>query len=523
MKQIILRDYQKDLLGLIFSKEEKRILAYSETGSGKSVIIAELAKELSTMGRVLILTHRIEILMQNSNLIEGVGILTAKVKKVDAIKRSNVVIAMAQTAHARFKKYGIGYVGNFDYVIVDEAHTLIFDKVYQNIKFKKLIGFTATPNIDGYEIINVDGLDYKKKRTLADYYDVLVQGVQTSFLIENGYLTKERAYTLRVPNFDRLEKAGNDYSSDSLNAVYNNAASRKVLKRAYEELCLNKKVILFNSGTKNNVKTLELFEGMGIDAMLYDSVNSNAADRDEVLDWFKETKNGVLINTGVFTTGLDIKDIDVVIVNRATMSFNLWRQMVGRGARLSPGKDEFITIDLGNNIDAFGKWSQDVNWEEYFKKQPLTLKKKVDLLNIWECKNCGAFNLESDTVCVVCGEDKERKVAKYADKNGVLVEIDADTKPKPPKSKDIIDYTERIGETSSFAFKLVEAKILDLFTGNKIDTAYYSENRVALETRVRQIYTPIYFGIINSKLKGKNRRLATQLDSMYNKINRLYL
>jgi len=520
-KEIKLRDYQQELIDKISERQEKRILAYSETGSGKSVIIGFLANELAKSGRVLVLTHRIEILKQNANFINNIGILTADVRKVDKIKKADVVIAMAQTAHARFKKHGSEYAGGFDYVIVDEAHTLIFDKVYEKINYKKLIGFTATPNIDGYEIVKIDGIEYKKKRTLADYYDVLVEGVQTSFLIKEGYLTRERAYTLRVPNFDRLEKAGNDYSSDSLNAVYNNSASRKVLKRAYLELAKGKKTILFNSGTKNNIKVLELFKGMGVDAMLYDSVNSSKADRDVVMKWFKETKDGILINTGVFTTGLDVTDIECVIVNRATMSFNLWRQMVGRGARKHKGKLEFITIDLGNNIDAFGTWSQDVNWQKYFEKQPLTLKKKVDVLNIWECKNCGAYNQEIDKVCIVCGEEKDKKKTKYADKGGVLVEVK--TKPIPPRAKDVIDYTVRIGEGASFAFKLVEARILELFRGNNIDKMYYQQNRVKLETRVRQIYTPIYFGIIKSKLKGKNRRLATQLDSMYNKINRLYL
>jgi superfamily II DNA or RNA helicase len=514
---IVLREYQQQLIDSVKSSAKKRILIYSETGSGKSIMIAYLANDLSKLGRVLILTHRIEILEQNAKAINSVGILTAKVRTPNLIKKANVVIAMAQTAHARFKKYGSDYVGHFDYVIVDEAHTLIFDKVYEKLKYTKLFGFTATPNIDGYDVIKKNDLEYKQKRTLAKYYDVLIEGVSNKYLIEKGYLTPERAFALKVPYFDRLEKSGSDYSSDSLNATYNNTASRKVLKNAYLELCKGKKVILFNSGTKNNKPTVELFTELGVEARSYDSVNNTASERDEILDWFRNTKDGILVNTGVFTTGLDVPDIDVVIVNRATLSLNLWRQMVGRGARIADGKFEFTTIDLGQNIDAFGTWSSDVDWQSLFEEQPLELKKKVDVLQIWECKHCGAYNLISDDKCVVCGLPKEEKKSKHADKNGVLVEVEA--KPTLPNAKSILEYTIRLKEGSTFAFKLLDNKIMDLMFKNNISKDYYLKNRIALRNRIKKIYVPIYFAIIKSKLEGKRRKLNTQLGNIFDKID----
>ena len=69
---------------------------------------------------------------------------------------------------------------------------------------------------------------------------------------------------------------------------------------------------------------------------------------------------------------------------------------------------------------------------------------------------------------------------------------------------------------------MLEARILDLFISNNVTKLNYEKNKEKFRNRVKRIYTPIYMTIIRSKLEGKRRRLETQLDRMYNKINRIY-
>jgi type I site-specific restriction endonuclease len=59
--------------------------------------------------------------------------------------------------------------------------------------------------------------------------------------------------------------------------------------------------------------------------------------------------------------------VETIILNRATRSLTLYFQMIGRGSRKLPGKDTFTVIDLGNNAQRFGLWSDPVDWNYIFK------------------------------------------------------------------------------------------------------------------------------------------------------------
>jgi type I site-specific restriction endonuclease len=69
----------------------------------------------------------------------------------------------------------------------------------------------------------------------------------------------------------------------------------------------------------------------------------------------------------ILTTGFDVPEVRTIILNRATKSLTLYHQMIGRGSRKLPDKDEFAVIDLGNNARRFGLWDSHVNWQDIFK------------------------------------------------------------------------------------------------------------------------------------------------------------
>lgn len=537
---ITLRDYQKPLYDDIrqaIDAGHTKILAQADTGYGKSVIIGHLANEL--VGRTLVLTHRIELLEQNSDWINDSGVVTAKTRKINGIKRNISVISMAQTMRARFKKFGPEYAGLFDNVIVDEAHMDFFKVVYDQIDFKLVIGLTATPVINKTESKTVDGVDYVRKLTMADEFECLVQGLPTQDLIELGYLTQDFNIELRPPNLDKLVNSNSNpdgYTSASMTDVFGSHASLSTVLEGYNTYCKGKKTIIFNPTTAVNKKMHEELTKLGINCKMFDSVNKvQGQTRDEVVNWFRSTDNAVLLNVGVFTTGFSVNDLECIIYNKKTKSLGLWLQSVGRGSRIltkeqvAQGKikDKFLVLDMGLNISQHGRWSMRRNWEKWFKVHPWKMKREVDVLQIWECKECGAYNsigekLNQETgkiECPTCGAPKPQREAKRTI-SGKLVVME---EPVYPSAKTIIAYVKRMGGNGAMALKMCEIQIMDLFKYHT-PADHYEKNRLRYVKRVGEIYRPVYFSVLKDDelRKGKHRKLETELNRIITKVDKFY-
>lgn len=533
---INLRKYQQNLYDKIHDKlndkNVKSVCAVLPTGGGKSVVIAKLASDLK--GRTLILTHRIEILQQNSEWLTDCGVLTSK--KNTLRYDTQIVIAMVQTAFARIKKYGIQYLGDFDNIILDEVQVLIFQKVFEKYNYKKLIGFTGTPVLNKRKYTTINGIEYVEPYTLSEIFDCIVQGTDTQDLIDLGHLVQDYNIVLDLPDMDKLKESSKNpdgYTSNSLNEVYANSVSIDILKKSYEQYCKGKKTLIFNATTKVNDVVYRRFKDLGLNVRMYDTINSKKSinpntskpyTREEIINWFRDERDAILINTNVFTTGFNVTDVECVIVNRATKSLSLWIQMVGRGSRVTNKiyKDKFTVLDLGQNIYEHGTWSKIRDWEDYFYPGQKRLKNKTDVFDTWTCLNCGAFNIKEVIVCESCGCEMEEIVSKKSKKEKVG-ELREFQEMPPPKAIQIINYTRAMDETTNFAFKLLERKILDLFIYYQVSHEFYLKNRLRFFERVKSIYTPIYFGIIRSDLKkGRNKTLSNQLRRIKNKIDKMY-
>lgn len=534
MEQIILRDYQQVFYDKILDKLKtyNKVCGALATGGGKSVIIGKLASELP--GRTLILTHRVEILQQNSEWLKGGAVLTSKENTLKL--NTKIVIAMVQTLYSRIENYGIDYIGKFDNIILDEIHIEIFEKVFNLYNFKKLIGFTGTPVLNKKKYFEINGLEYVEPVTLSDKFEVLVCGPSTRQLIELGYLVRDHNIVLDLPDFGKLkesEKQPDGYTTKSLNDVYANSASFNILRRAYVEHCKGKKTLIFNSSNKVSKFVYDKFKKLGLNVKLYDtsgntSINEKTGKkytRDEIVEWFKTERDAILVNTNVFTTGFNVTDVECVVVNRATKSLSLWIQMVGRGSRTTDKifKDYFTVIDLGQNIYNHGIWSLERNWHDYFESPGPKLKQQNDMLATWTCNNCGFINLKTELKCTGCGLSYEEanpievKTKKMKEGNlRVLGEMPI------PTGNAILRYTIVRKEDAAFAYSLAEKKIIELFEYYKVTPKFYATKKEDFDKRVEDIFRPIYFTIKKSKLPGnKRRKLSTFTNRIIGKIEKI--
>ena len=535
---ITLRPYQQDLYDQMWNalKTHKSVLGQADTGFGKSILIGEFANNLP--GRTLILTHRIELLQQNAEWIEDLGVLTASVKKVQGVKDCKNVISMAQTCIARFDKYGSNYIGHFDNVIVDEVHVDFFKKVYSQLDNTKLIAFTATPVVSKKESKLIDGEEYVRQLTLKEDYEVLCQGVSTRELIYLGFLTPDFNIQLTPPNLEDLKASSNTpdgYTSTSLSEVFGSSASLDTVLKGYEQYAKGKKTIVFNPTTKVNKEMYDMFIKNGVKCKMFDSVNKvKGQTRQDVVKWFMTTDDAVLLNVGVFTTGFSVNDLEVIIYNKKTKSLSLWLQSAGRGSRIlkqehidaGKTKEKFILLDMGLNIAEHGKWSDVRDWSDFFTENKWKRKREIDTLSLWECKPCGHFNVSgtyfneelSRIECNNCNEPKPAAKAKKLIK-GEFVVLE---EPIYPQAIRIIDYVKRVGGDGNMAHKIAKNLIIDLFRYHT--TAEDFEARKGkYYGRIGELYRPIYFSILNDKsLKGKNRKLTTEIQDIINKVEKLY-
>lgn len=355
--------YQQEDLRKIFNKIHElpngvNILYQLPTGGGKTVVFSEIAKKFiqDTGKKVVVLTHRVELSRQTSNMLHSFGvinkIINSDVKELYDQNDYMCFVAMVETFNNRLQEEKIR-INNIGLVIIDEAHYNSFRKLFKYFETATILGVTATP------------LSSNIKLPMKDHYKHLIVGKSIKSLIEKRFLARANLY-----NYDvglRTLKIGinGDYTVKSSDELYGNQSMLGKLVSAYEELAKGTKTLIFNNGISTSLYVHETFKKAGYDIRHLDN-KSTASARKEILDWFAETPNAILTSVSILTTGFDEPTVKSIVLNRATRSLTLYFQMIGRGSRILPDKDEFNVIDLGNNIARFGPWDSPVDWREIF-------------------------------------------------------------------------------------------------------------------------------------------------------------
>ena len=138
---LALYDYQKEAIDKIFDRlknypEGHNFLYQLPTGGGKTVIFSEIAKRyIKDLGKkVLILTHRIELCGQTSEMLNEFGvknkIIDSKVKTLPNQDEYMCFVAMVETLNNRLQDDQLE-MENVGLVIIDEAHYNSFRKLFQ--------------------------------------------------------------------------------------------------------------------------------------------------------------------------------------------------------------------------------------------------------------------------------------------------------------------------------------------------------------------------------------------------------
>lgn len=333
-----LRDYQEEARTAIANEWEKGVkktLLVLPTGCGKTIVFSKVVEDRVKLGeRVLILAHRSELLDQASDkLAKATGIFTATEKAEQSCLNSwfRVVVGSVQTLQRpkRLAQFDKDY---FDTIVVDEAHHCISDsyqRVLEHFSNANVLGVTATP-------------DRGDMRNLGSYFESLAYEYTLPKAIKNGYLSPIKALTIPL----ELDLSTVSMQSGDFKASEVGTALDPYLEQIADEMlkyCVDKKTVVFLPLVKTSQKFRDILNEKGFKAA---EVNGDSKDRAEVLDDFSKGKYNVLCNSMLLTEGWDEPSVDCIVVLRPTKVRSLYSQMVGRGTRLYPGKEDLLLLDF---------------------------------------------------------------------------------------------------------------------------------------------------------------------------------
>jgi len=333
-----LRPYQQEAHDSILGKWDAgadRLLLVLPTGTGKTIVFASVANDRVKQGsRVLILAHRGELLEQAADkLAKSTGLGSALEKAGASCFGSwyRVVVGSVQTLmrENRLKKFPTDY---FSTIIIDEAHHSISDsyqKVLQHFPDAKVLGVTATP-------------DRGDMKDLGTYFEQIAYEYTLPAAIREGYLCPIRALTIPLKiDISQVGIAQGDFKVGEIGTALDPYLEQ--IATEMETRCKGRKTVVFLPLVKTSQKFRDILNDHGFKAA---EVNGNSEDRAEVLKDFDDGRYNVLCNSMLLTEGWDCPSVDCIIILRPTKVRSLYSQMVGRGTRLSPGKDHLLLLDF---------------------------------------------------------------------------------------------------------------------------------------------------------------------------------
>lgn len=333
-----LRPYQEESKNAVLNEWDKgvlRTLLVLPTGCGKTIVFSKIIEERVKLGdRVLVLAHRGELLEQAADKLEKSTGLKCSVEKAEnsclgSWFRITVGSVQSLMREKRLKKFDRDY---FDTIVIDEAHHCIsegYQRVLNHFDKANVLGVTATP-------------DRGDMKNLGSYFDSLAYEYTLPKAIKEGFLAPIKALTIPL----KLDLTGVSQQAGDFKASEIGTALDPYLEQIADEMvkyCSDRKTVVFLPLIKTSQKFTRILQEKGFKAV---EVNGDSDNRAQVLEDFDNNKYNVLCNSMLLTEGWDCPSVDCVIVLRPTKVRSLYSQMVGRGTRLHPGKEDLLVLDF---------------------------------------------------------------------------------------------------------------------------------------------------------------------------------
>ena len=316
-------------------------LVVMATGLGKTWLAA-FDTTRPEFGRTLFVAHREEILRQSRDVFRRVrpdaelGLYYGEEKQPAA----DVVFASVQTLARHLDEFE---PDEFDYLVIDEFHHAAassYRKVIDHFDPAFLLGLTATPDrMDGADLMALCGDN-------VVFECGLIEGIDRSELVPFHYWgIKDVADYVGIPwRNGRFDPA----------MLAERVETQQRAQQAFDEWsdkCASRTLAFCASVSHADFMT-SYFQARGIRAAAVHSM-PGSADRIDTLEGLRAGALDVVFAVDMFNEGVDVPEIDSVLMLRPTESPVVFLQQLGRGLRLSDDKDRLRVVDFVGNHRSF--------------------------------------------------------------------------------------------------------------------------------------------------------------------------
>lgn len=350
--------HQQEMLDDLESERSKgyhRNLLVAATGTGKTVVAAldyrRLAQGLLEKPSLLFVAHRKEILEQSLATYRRVlndGSFGELLVGREKPREWRHVFASVQSLDSDLLK-SLG-PGAFEIVVIDEFHHAAaptYRRLLEQVEPGELLGLTATPERgDGISVAH----EYFGGRTASEMR--LWDALGEDLLVPFHYFGIADDVDL-----SRIEWRRGSYDLNQLDALYtgNDARAAKVIEALRDKVLstADMRAIGFCVSVQHARYMAQVFNRAGIDSLAV-SGSTPDGERAEALRKLRDREINCLFAVDLFNEGLDVPEIDTILLLRPTQSATVFLQQLGRGLRRAEGKAVLTVLDfIGQQHRAF--------------------------------------------------------------------------------------------------------------------------------------------------------------------------
>ena len=341
--------------------KSKPSLIVLPTAWGKSILTAYVAKH--TNDRLIVLQPSKELLEQNYkkylHLCDGfanAGIYSASFGRKEIAQVTYATIGSIKALGAKFKRLG------FTKMLIDEAHLYpreansMLGTFLKDSGITHVLGITATPvklqtnrDLDGNTFSKLVMLTSRSKK--GNFYKDIIHVGQVQEMVQLGYWSPLK---YEVAGFDDsllvFNTSKSEYTEESVQMAYDANGGTQAVIDVLDAHPERQHVLAF-------VPSVQDAKGLSArypnSAVIYGEMDKR--ERAETIERFRAGQIRVIFNVRVLSTGFDYTGIDCIIFGLSTASIALYYQIIGRGTRIDPNKEDCLICDLGGNVNRFGR------------------------------------------------------------------------------------------------------------------------------------------------------------------------
>lgn len=399
------------LVKSVIEEKRKKAMVVMATGLGKTFTAAESVRriEANKTVKVLVLAHTNELVYQLEKAFwpflkpshETIVWNGYEQPEIEDIDRANRIFACVNSVSAFLEKGG--ELPEFDIIIVDECHHVgggMYNRIVNKCNAGTpdgpiLLGLTATP-------WRPDDCD------LTAYFDDpiftmdMVTGLRLGFLSNVDY----RMYTDNV-DWDGLTRLkGIRLTPRQINKTlfiseWDNAVVN-TLRQTWEEVKKPRAIVFCGTidhaiTMRDQINALGFCNAEAIYSQTQAGQSMESWQRNKILCDFQDGIVNVICVVDVFNEGIDVPDVNIIVFQRVTHSRRIFIQQLGRGLRVSDGKDKVIVLDFVSDIRRF---AAGLNLKNEIEKDKVTAPSKpirIKLNHTFSFKRAGADDKSTET------------------------------------------------------------------------------------------------------------------------------